>query len=48
MADKIRLGISTCLLGEKVRYDGDHQLDHVLADTLRRYVKWVPVCPEVE
>jgi uncharacterized protein YbbK (DUF523 family) len=48
MADKIRLGISTCLLGEKVRYDGDRQLDHVLADTLRRYVKWVPVCPEVE
>ena len=46
--DKIRLGISTCLLGEKVRYDGGHQLDHFLTDTLGRYVEWVPVCPEVE
>jgi uncharacterized protein YbgA (DUF1722 family)/uncharacterized protein YbbK (DUF523 family) len=46
--DKIKLGISTCLLGEKVRYDGSHQLDHFLTDTLGRYVKWVPVCPEVE
>jgi uncharacterized protein YbgA (DUF1722 family)/uncharacterized protein YbbK (DUF523 family) len=46
--DKIKLGISTCLLGEKVRYDGSHQLDHFLTDTLGRYVKLVPVCPEVE
>jgi uncharacterized protein YbgA (DUF1722 family)/uncharacterized protein YbbK (DUF523 family) len=44
----IRLGISTCLLGERVRYDGGHKLDHFLADTLGRYVEWVPVCPEVE
>ena len=48
MEDKIRLGISTCLLGEKVRYDGSHQLDSFLTDTLGRYVEWVPVCPEVE
>ena len=48
MADKIKLGISTCLLGEKVRYDGSHQLDHFLTDSLGRYVKWVSVCPEVE
>lgn len=46
--DKIRIGISSCLLGEKVRYDGGHKLDHYLADTLGRYVEWVPVCPEVE
>jgi uncharacterized protein YbgA (DUF1722 family)/uncharacterized protein YbbK (DUF523 family) len=46
--DKIRLGISTCLLGEKVRYDGGHKLDHFLTETLGRYVEWVPVCPEVE
>ncbi len=44
----IRLGISTCLLGERVRYDGGHKLDHFLADTLSRYFEWVPVCPEVE
>lgn len=48
MADKVKLGISACLLGEKVRYDGGHQLDHFLADTLGRFVEWVPVCPEVE
>ena len=44
----IRLGISTCLLGEQVRYDGGHKLDRFLVQTLGRYVEWVPVCPEVE
>jgi uncharacterized protein YbgA (DUF1722 family)/uncharacterized protein YbbK (DUF523 family) len=44
---KIRLGISSCLLGEKVRYDGGHKLDHFLTDTLGKYVTWVPVCPEM-
>ncbi len=46
--EKIRLGISSCLLGEKVRYDGGHKLDHFLKDTLGRFVDWMPVCPEVE
>jgi len=46
--EKIRLGISSCLLGEKVRYDGGHKLDHYITETLGRYVDWVPVCPEVE
>jgi uncharacterized protein YbgA (DUF1722 family)/uncharacterized protein YbbK (DUF523 family) len=45
---KIRLGISTCLLGEPVRYDGGHKLDHFLTETLGQYVEYVPVCPEVE
>jgi uncharacterized protein YbgA (DUF1722 family)/uncharacterized protein YbbK (DUF523 family) len=45
---KIPLGISSCLLGENVRYDGGHKLDHYLRDTLGQFVKWVPVCPEVE
>ena len=44
----IRLGVSRCLLGEKVRYDGGHKLDPFLVNTLGRYVEWVPVCPEVE
>lgn len=44
----IRIGISACLLGEKVRYDGGHKLDRFLTDTLGPYVEWVPVCPEVE
>jgi uncharacterized protein YbgA (DUF1722 family)/uncharacterized protein YbbK (DUF523 family) len=46
--DKIRLGISTCLLGEKVRHDGGHKHDPWLTGTLGKYVEYVPVCPEVE
>ena len=46
--EKIRLGVSSCLLGNKVRYDGGHKLDRYLTETLGRYVEWVPVCPEVE
>lgn len=46
--EKIRLGISSCLLGEKVRFDGSHKLDHFLTETLGPYVEYVPVCPEVE
>lgn len=48
MDDKIRLGISSCLLGAQVRYDGGHQLDRYLRDVLGDYVEYVPVCPEVE
>jgi uncharacterized protein YbbK (DUF523 family) len=48
MEDKIRLGISSCLLGEKVRFDGGHKLNRFLALTLGEYVDYVPVCPEVE
>jgi uncharacterized protein YbgA (DUF1722 family)/uncharacterized protein YbbK (DUF523 family) len=44
----IRLGVSTCLLGEQVRYDGGHKLDQFLVNTLGRFVEWVPVCPEFE
>lgn len=44
----LRLGISSCLLGELVRYDGGHKRDRFLVDTLGRYVEWVPVCPELE
>ena len=44
----VRLGISTCLLGQPVRYDGGHKLDRFLVETLGKYVEWVPVCPEVE
>jgi uncharacterized protein YbgA (DUF1722 family)/uncharacterized protein YbbK (DUF523 family) len=48
MEGRLRLGISSCLLGEPVRYDGQHKLDHFLRDTLGAFVEWVPVCPEVE
>jgi len=48
MENRIRLGISACLLGQNVRYDGGHKLDRYLTDTLGQYVEYVPVCPEVE
>jgi len=48
MESTIRLGISRCLLGEHVRYDGGHKLDHFLRDALGRYAEYIPVCPEVE
>ncbi len=35
-------------MGNPVRYDGGHKLDHFLRDTLGQYVDYVPVCPEVE
>ena len=44
----LRLGISRCLLGEPVRYDGGHKLNPFLVDVLGQHVEWVPVCPEVE
>jgi uncharacterized protein YbgA (DUF1722 family)/uncharacterized protein YbbK (DUF523 family) len=47
-ANPIRIGISACLLGHEVRFDGGHKRDGFLASTFGRYVEWVPVCPEVE
>ncbi|MDQ6735872.1 MAG: DUF523 and DUF1722 domain-containing protein [Nitrospirota bacterium] len=44
----LRLGISRCLLGDEVRFDGGHKRDTFLTDVFGRYVEWVPVCPEVE
>lgn len=48
MPKKIKIGISSCLLGNNVRYDGGNKLDQYLIDTLGRMVIWVPICPEVE
>ena len=45
---KIKIGISSCLLGNPVRYDGGHKLDRFLRDTLGAFVEYVPVCPEFE
>jgi len=44
----VRIGISACLLGDKVRYDGNHKRDAYLVEVFGRHVTWVPVCPEVE
>lgn len=48
MAEPIRILISACLLGDRVRYDGGHKRDGFLVETLGKLVEWVPVCPEVE
>ena len=48
MAPPIRIGISACLLGQEVRFDGGHKRDAFLMDVLGKHVEWVPVCPEVE
>lgn len=44
----MRMGISSCLLGNAVRYDGGHKLDRFLTETLGQYFDYVPVCPEAE
>src|SRR4029078_6777387 len=44
----LRLGVSACLLGEAVRFDGGHKRDFFLVEALGRFVEWVPVCPELE
>ena len=44
----IRIGVSACLLGDEVRYDGGHKRDRFLAEVLGPLVEWVRVCPEVE
>ena len=43
-----RLGISACLLGQKVRYDGGHKRDLFLTELFGKFVEWMPICPEVE
>lgn len=45
---KIRVGISSCLLGQPVRFDGGHKHDRRLTQDLNEHFAWVPVCPEVE
>ncbi|MBD3669838.1 MAG: DUF1722 domain-containing protein [Gammaproteobacteria bacterium] len=45
--DKITLGISSCLLGQKVRFDSSHKHNRYITDTLGEYFEFVPYCPEV-
>jgi uncharacterized protein YbgA (DUF1722 family)/uncharacterized protein YbbK (DUF523 family) len=44
---RVRIGISSCLLGQKVRYDGGHKRDNYVVRSLARHVELLPVCPEV-
>ena len=48
MTTPITIGVSACLLGEQVRYDGGHKHDRYITDTLGRFFQFLPVCPEVE
>ena len=48
MTARPRVGISRCLLGDEVRYDGGHRREPLLAEAVADEVQWVPVCPEVE
>ena len=45
--EKIRIGISQCLLGDKVRFDGNHKHDRYITETLGQFFEFIPVCPEV-
>jgi len=46
--EKIKLGIRTCWMGAKVRYDGSHKLEPFQTETVWQHVEYVPACPEVE
>src|SRR3954451_349326 len=45
--EPLRIGVSACLLGEEVRFDGGHKRERFVTDELGRYARFVPVCPEV-
>lgn len=45
--DKIPIAVSSCLLGQEVRYDGGHKHNGYLTQTLGRYFEYIPFCPEV-
>jgi uncharacterized protein YbgA (DUF1722 family)/uncharacterized protein YbbK (DUF523 family) len=44
----VRIGVSACLLGGEVRFDGGHKHDRYLTDVLDQNVEWLPICPEIE
>ena len=48
MNNKIKIGVSSCLIGEKVRWNGDHKQNHFVRDILENYFEYVSVCPEME
>lgn len=44
---RVRIGVSSCLLGNRVRYDGNHKYDPLIVETLGELFDFVPICPEV-
>ena len=47
MSARLRIGISSCLLGQKVRYDGGHKHNGYITESLGQFLDFVPYCPEV-
>lgn len=47
-SEPVRIGVSACLLGTAVRFNGGHQRSNYVAESLSQFVQYVPVCPEVE
>ena len=48
MNNKIKIGVSSCLLGEEVRWNGGHKRDRYVQKILGKYFDYVPICPEVD
>lgn len=48
MKNKIKIGVSSCLIGEKVRWNGDHKQNHYVREVLANYFEYVSICPEME
>ena len=48
MSAKLRIGVSSCLLGNEVRFDGGHKRNEFVVDVFGKFVEFVPVCPEME
>ena len=48
MDSKIKIGVSSCLLGEKVRWNGDHKQNHFVREILENYFEYISICPEME
>lgn len=48
MKNTIKIGVSSCLIGEKVRWNGDHKQDRYVRQILGNYFEYIPVCPEME
>jgi len=48
MEQEIKIGVSSCLLGKEVRYNGGHSHDRYVTGPLGQYFAFVDVCPEVE
>ena len=48
MENKIKIGVSSCLVGEKVRWNGDHKQNHFVWEVLSDYFNYVSVCPEID